>query len=109
LQDTRELPSSQNLTEAALNLYTNAEANLIGSKLRMFYAAICIYRHFKQLTIAQQDLMKRRRRQRQVATHSGLKPNNACFKKKASFYVLDQITAEALGISVDELKQQKDC
>jgi len=109
LRDTRELPSSQNLTEAALDLYTNAEANLIGSKLRMSYAAICIYRRFEQLTIAQQDLMKRRRQRRQVATRSGLKPNNACSKKKASSYVLDQITAEALGISVDELEQRKDC
>lgn len=119
LRDTSTLPSGNNRTQAAFNLYADAEKSLLQSKIWMRYASIYIYlafEHIKKSIQPRQRLSKLVRRNtvrqstRLIQSGASTTVNSSsAVTYKAASYALEQLAADALGVSVEELRQLERC
>lgn len=115
LRVTQTPSLGNNRTQAALNLYTDAEKSLRRSKIWMRYASIYMYLAFediKKSVQSRQGLWKAARRkvvrQDKKRIESGASTKGTpqlSVTNKAASYALEQLAADALGVSVEELCQ----
>jgi len=115
LRDTQTPPPGNNRTQAALNLYTDAEKSLLRSKIWMRYASIYMYLAFEDIKksvqsrqgswkVARRKAARQDKRLIQSGASTRVNPPSTV-TNKAAFYALEQLAADALGVSLEELRQ----
>jgi len=115
LQDTEAPPPSNNPIQAALNLYTNAEKSLLRSKIWMRYASDYMYLAFEEIKKSTQSRQKSLKQARRTAARQDKKIAKSeasgggipALTKRGASYALEQLAADALEVSVEELAQHQ--
>jgi len=115
LRVTQTSSLGNNQTQAALNLYTDAEKSLLRSKIWMRYASIYMYLAFEDIKksvqsrqgawkVARRKAARQdKRRMESGASTQDIPPSTVT--NKAASYALEQLAADALGVPVEELCQ----
>lgn len=123
LRVTQTPPPGNNRTQAALNLYTDAEKSLLQSKIWMRYASNYMYLAFEDIKksvqsrqgawkVARRKAARQdKRRMESGASTQDIPPSTvtnmaaSTVTNKAASYALEQLAADALGVPVEELCQ----
>ena len=115
LRDTRTRPPGNNRTQTALNLYTDAEKSLLRSKVWMRYASIYMYLAFEEISKSVKSRQgswkvarrKAARQEKRIIESGATTTSPLTVRKRAASHALEQLAAQALGVSVEELCQHE--
>ena len=117
LRDTQTPPPGNNRTQVALNLYTDAEKSIRRSKIWMRYASIYMYLAFENIKMSVQSRQgswkaarRKAARQDKKLMESGASTRAtppSTVRNKAASYAFEQLAADGLGVSVEELRQHE--